>query len=232
MMLEALKFAHNFKISDLPTHKLSFIHKSLEAPSVDIDTVPFLYGLITALRPKRAVEVGLAFGTSAITLATAAEDTLKEFHVIDPYQTKLFESKGVALLREALFSSNCDFQFYEKKAQIVLPLLLEGNKPFDYAMIDGSHRFDDTLVEVYYILQMLEVGGILIMDDRIYPMVSGVLAFMESNYKHCTIDRSHTRLTVIEKTGQDRRRWFDYWHFSPPKRPDIEAKFDEYGRKA
>jgi predicted O-methyltransferase YrrM len=47
--------------------------------------------------------------------------------------------------------------------------LLERNEKFDLAFIDGWHTFDHTLLDAFLSYRMLNIGGLLIIDDVQMP---------------------------------------------------------------
>ncbi|WP_168733039.1 class I SAM-dependent methyltransferase [Aliigemmobacter aestuarii] len=227
---EILGLARATGWDDMPTDHADLIGTTFAKNSIDRAAVPFLYGLTRAISPRRAIEVGLGSGASATTFALAARPTLAAYDIMDPYQSSGFGDRGLNALRKALADSACALDFHEEMSHVVLPRLLAAGKRYDYAMIDASHKFDATLIEVFYIDLMLVTGGIMVLDDRAWPMVGAVIEFMKTNYAHLTVDTSDARLTVVQKIGPDRRKWFDYWHFDPPRSAQMEAKIEEYRR--
>ena len=39
------------------------------------------------------------------------------------------------------------------------------SQKFDFIYVDGSHEFNDVLTDIFFSFQMLEIGGIMVMDD-------------------------------------------------------------------
>ena len=47
--------------------------------------------------------------------------------------------------------------------------MLEKNKKYDFAFIDGLHKFDHVMIGFFYINRMLEVGGVITFHDLDMP---------------------------------------------------------------
>ena len=50
------------------------------------------------------------------------------------------------------------------------------------AYIDGSHQFEDVLLDFVYTHEMLEIGGLILFDDATNSQISKALRFLEGNY--------------------------------------------------
>lgn len=199
------------------------LHKS----SLKEEELATVYKLVAELKPQRVVEIGLATGSSAVATVLAGATSIKRYSIVDPYQTTNFKNIGINNI-----NSNCSKNIYidliQKPSYLALPQLLLNSDSFDYAFIDGSHRFDDTLLEIFFIDKMLVNGGVIVLDDRPWPMVGGVLNFVKENYVHYYIDCRHPRLTFLCKRHEDRRRWYDFRSFEIPKSASMEAKMLAY----
>ncbi len=227
-LAELVALCRSNRVDDLPQETRDILERTMARSSLAAHDAAVLSAFVSRVHPTRALEVGFATGSSAATLVTAARQSLRSYDVIDPFQITNFRSKGLNLIKEIKDETLVDFRFHEDSSHVALPRLLAEGRRYDYALIDASHKFDLTLIEVFYADQMLDVGGYMVLDDRPWPMVGGVVAFLEKNYLHYQIDTSHPRLTFMHKTGEDARSWFDYWHFDMPRSPSMEKKIDSY----
>jgi len=50
--------------------------------------------------------------------------------------------------------------------------------------IDGMHLFDYTLLDFFYADLMLEVNGLIVIDDIKHPSVLKCIDYINTNYKH------------------------------------------------
>ena len=63
----------------------------------------------------------------------------------------------------------------------VLPKLAAEGRKIDFAFIDGWHTFDHTLIDFFYIDEMLRVGGVIAIDDTDMPGIKKVCRFILKN---------------------------------------------------
>ena len=70
-------------------------------------------------------------------------------HNLSPYATRLTKRKGSSLA--------------------VLPQLIDENQKFDLIYVDGSHFADDALTDATNAWRLLKQGGVMIVDDVMWP---------------------------------------------------------------
>ena len=70
----------------------------------------------------------------------------------------------------------------------MLPRLTAAGTRIQFAFIDGWHTFDHTLVDFFFIDRMLDVGGIIVMDDVGYPSIRRLCHFILSNRDYASFD--------------------------------------------
>ena len=136
------------------------------------------------LKPDHTLEIGLAFGGSALTFAQSHKDLgrepLKQHTAIDPAQSKGWDDTGRLVLENAELAGYVEvIEAYSSQA---LPRLVEERRRFGMAYIDGSHQFEDVLMDFVFTHEMLEVGGVILFDDSTDSQVAKVLRFVEANY--------------------------------------------------
>lgn len=116
---------------------------------------------------KHTIEVGCAHGLSSLHICEALRGRDGAHHtIIDPFQNTNYNGLGVHHLNKA----GIDFyEWVEEKSEFALPKLAkERPGTFDLAFIDGMHTFDHTLIDAFYSLRLLRVGGVLVIDDCDY----------------------------------------------------------------
>jgi predicted O-methyltransferase YrrM len=136
---------------------------------------------------RRTIEVGLAYGISALYICEAlvAGGTADVRHVaIDPYQThgpdgRGFASCGLQHLEEAGLASLVEH--HEEESQIALPRLLVERRTFDLAFIDGNHRFERVFLDLYYLGRLVRPGGLIVLDDYHLPGIERAVSFFLTN---------------------------------------------------
>jgi len=136
--------------------------------------------LVTQESAKSTLEVGFAVGLSAMFICEALKDDPEHRHVtIDPFQNEDYDGLGLENVAAAGFSDR--ITFHEESSHVALPRLEGEGLRLDVAFIDGSHLFDYTLIEFFYIDRMLRLGGLVIFDDTWMPGVSKAVRFAVTN---------------------------------------------------
>jgi len=147
-------------------------------PSSDGD---ILRDLLLVEKPTTVIEIGLAYGSSALAIAEAlvalGSDQARHL-IIDAYQSGFYGS-GWSALVEAGASDLCSL--LEERSQIVLPRLLSEGLLADAAFVDGSHIFHNVFVDLFYLRELVRPGGLVILDDCGYPSVATAVRYFEVN---------------------------------------------------
>lgn len=136
-------------------------------------------------KPRKTMEIGLAHGVSALSILS----TLHEQHpggdfqhtAIDPFQSGPMNGIGRLLIKDRP-ELEAHFQFFENFSDRALPQMLDAGQTVDFAYIDGSHLFEDVIIDMYLTAQLMEVGGIMLFDDSRDPHVRKVFKFMRTNF--------------------------------------------------
>ena len=126
----------------------------------------FLQKIVVENKFKNTIEIGCAYGISSLYIC-AGSSKIEGYHhtIIDAFHAD-WHNVGILNLKRAGFNS---FELIEKLSEIALPQLLEKNKKYDFAFIDGWHTFDHVLLDFFYINRMLEVGGVITFHDMDMP---------------------------------------------------------------
>jgi predicted O-methyltransferase YrrM len=126
---------------------------------------------------SRTLEVGCAYGLSSLHICGALSEG-GHHTIVDPFQRSQWGGIGLANLQRAGFDR---YTLIEQPSELALPKLLSESQSFQLIFIDGWHTFDHTLLDAFYATRLLEVGGILMIDDGQMPAVRRVLRYL-SNY--------------------------------------------------
>lgn len=140
-----------------------------------------LRDLVLAERARTVIEIGLAYGGSALAIAEAlvASVSGQERHlIIDAYQNRFYGS-GWSAIVEAGIPGLC--LLFEEQSQLVLPRLLNDGFLADAAFVDGSHIFHNVFVDLFYLRELVRPGGLVILDDCSYPSVATAVRYFQVN---------------------------------------------------
>ena len=140
-----------------------------------------LRDLVLAERARTVIEIGLAYGGSALAIAEAlvANGSGQGRHlIIDAYQNR-FHGSGWSAVVEAGVTGLC--LLFEERSQIVLPRLLSDGFLADAAFVDGSHIFHNVFVDLFYLRELVRPGGLVILDDCSYPSVATAVRYFQVN---------------------------------------------------
>lgn len=140
----------------------------------------FLQALIRKTKAKITLEVGLAYGISALYICEANQNISSSQHImIDPNQSTQWKNIGMSNLKKAGFEKKV--KLYEQPSHLALPRLEAEGLKIDFAFIDGWHTFDYTLVDFFHIDRILKVGGIIAIDDSNFSGVKKVCSYILNN---------------------------------------------------
>jgi predicted O-methyltransferase YrrM len=152
-----------------------------ERVSVPVSDSDVLRDLLLAENPTTVIEIGLAYGSSALAIAealVAGGSTEARHLIVDAYQD-LFHGSGWSAIAGAGLRSLCSL--VEERSQIALPRLLCDGFVADAAFVDGSHIFHNVFVDLFYLRELVRPGGLVILDDCSYPSVATAVRYFEVN---------------------------------------------------
>jgi predicted O-methyltransferase YrrM len=158
-------FAGDFERVSLPPHECDVLRDVLVAEGACV-----------------VLEVGLAYGSSALAIGEAVLSTCgrRARHVvIDPFQVSAYSNVGWELLRSAGLGATS--RLLVEASSLALPRLLGEGFVADAAFVDGSHRFHEVFVDLYFLRKLVRPGGLIVLDDVEWPSVGGVLAYFDLN---------------------------------------------------
>lgn len=138
-----------------------------------------LRDLAIAEQAGRTIEVGLALGLSALFMCQAAAARAGRHVAIDPFQQESWNGAGLRTLRDAGVDEMVEV--IEEESQLALPRLLSEEREFDFAFIDGDHRFEGVFLDLYYMTRLVQPGGLVVVDDTWMPAVRMAVAYAERN---------------------------------------------------
>ena len=155
-------------------------------PERDCD---ILRDLLIAEGIGKIVEVGLAYGSSALAIGEALVSAAGpgSLHVIiDPLQATAWSNVGRDLLYAAGLESIVRIQL--QPSSVALPQLVADGFTADAAFVDGSHRFHEVFLDLYYLRTIVRPGGLIVLDDYWWPSVRTATRYYETNMGWQVVD--------------------------------------------
>lgn len=171
---------------------------------------------VTRERAVSSIEIGLGYGVSALFIFRGLlSNQLQGIRhlAIDPNQISRFASVGLQLIDEAGLRDRLDF--YAERSEIALPRLLAEARQFDFAFVDGNHRFDGVFLDLMFLGRLVRGGSVIFLDDYQLPSVEKAVAFCTRNLgwmveEEGVADPKH-HWVVLRTTTQPQERKFDYF---------------------
>jgi predicted O-methyltransferase YrrM len=152
---------------------------TVTVPDRDCDQ---LCDLLISEGVQTIVEVGLAYASSALAIGEAlvtVNPPRPRHIIIDPFQERDWSNVGWDLLRSAELDSIASLIL--APSSIALPQLVTEGLVADAAFVDGSHRFHEVFVDLYFLRKIVRPGGLIIMDDAETPSVLTAVRYYEQN---------------------------------------------------
>ena len=148
-------------------------------PEADCD---ILRDVLVAHGAHVVIEVGLAYGSSALAIGEALCSTggARVSHiVIDPFQSTAYDDVGWDAMRAAGLAEQATL--LREASSIALARLAGDEFVADAAFVDGSHRFHEVFVDLYFLRKLVRPGGPIILDDTGWPSVAAALRYFDLN---------------------------------------------------
>lgn len=147
-------------------------------PNADADV---LRDLIAAEKARVVIEIGLAYGASALAIAEAmvAQGAAAADHlVIDAFQDEFHDAGWNAVVGAGL-GDVC--RLVRDRSQLALARLLGEGFTADAAFVDGSHVFHNVFVDLFFLRELVRPGGLILLDDCQWPSVGTAVRYFELN---------------------------------------------------
>ena len=177
---------------------------TVTVPERDCDA---LRDLLVAEGAETVVEVGLAYGSSALAIGEAlvTVDAARPLHlIVDPLQATEWSNVGWGLLRSAGLDTIA--RLVLAPSSLALPELVSQGLVADTAFVDGSHRFHEVFVDFYFLRKIVRPGGVVVLDDHHWPSVRTAAHYFEVNMGWRVVPGAVDGGTVDPETGQTRLR--------------------------
>ncbi len=148
-------------------------------PRADCD---ILRDTLVADNTRVVIEVGLAYGSSALAIGEALclTGVAEISHVvIDPFQEAAYDNVGWDAVIAAGLAGHT--RLVGEASSVALPRLVAEGLTADAAFVDGSHRFHEVFVDLYFLRKLVRAGGLVILDDSAWPSVAAAVRYFDLN---------------------------------------------------
>lgn len=152
--------------------------RTVSIPDGDADV---LRDVLIGDEPRVVVEIGLAYGSSALAIAEALvsrHDEGVEHVIVDAFQDR-FHDAGWNALVEAGLDGICTLR--RERSQLALPRLIGEGFVADAAFVDGSHIFHNVFLDLAFLREIVRPGGLVVLDDCHWPSVATAVRYFELN---------------------------------------------------
>lgn len=176
--------------------------ETVTVPERDCDA---LRDLLIAEGVETVVEVGLAYGSSALAIGEAliSVGARRPLHVIiDPFQATAWSNVGWQTLRSAGLDTVA--RLVLQPSSMALPQLIAEGLTAEAAFVDGSHRFHEVFVDLYFLRKIVRPGGIIVLDDHWLPSVRTATRYFEVNMGWEVVPGALHGGTIDHATGRTR----------------------------
>lgn len=167
-----------------------------------------MHHLVKQHHLSRTLEVGLAFGTSASCIMSAHDGP---HTCMDPFQSN-YDNLGLQNLTDLGYRDRLDF--HPGSSHIVLPRLVDEKRTYDFAFIDGDHRYDGIFVDFFFVDLLLQDQGFVLFHDawmRGTQLVASFVKRNRPNYRRMACPSKN--MILFQKNGQDNRPWYHFREF-------------------
>lgn len=193
--------------SDGQKHKLDPITR------ISVEEGACLYHLCRDSGAARTMEIGCAYGFSTLYFLAAISSNPAATHTaIDPWETHAWH--GIAVANARAVGMDKSFRLIEEKSFLAVPRLIRDKNEYDVIFIDGSHRFDDTLVEFALCALACKMGGYIVLDDMWMPSTRKAVSFVRRNRRDFSeIATPVLNLAAFQRVAEDKRNWDHFEDF-------------------
>lgn len=195
------------------------LHDIDERTRVSFEQGELIAKLHDELRPRLSVEIGMAYGFSTLFILDAMARGVYGQHIaIDPFQKTLWHGVGLAAVDDAGLGSRWRprrFRWAEARSSLALSRMHAGKRRAQFVYIDGSHLFEDTLMDFSLSDKILDIEGLIILDDMWMPAVRRVVDFVTKNFEgyYERVDVRHGNVSCFRKRALDERPWDHFADF-------------------
>jgi hypothetical protein len=204
-------------------------HRDFETVALPERDCDLLRDLLIAERVQTIVEVGLAYASSALAIGEAlvTVDAATPRHiVIDPFQQRSYANVGWDLLCSAGLDGIASL--VAAPSSTALAGIVSAGLVADAAFVDGSHRFHEVFVDLYFLNKIVRPGGLIVLDDDWTPSVRAAARYYEQNLGWTAIPGAFADGTVRTIGDDPRAESVPRCRALRLPDPPVEPRFEDF----
>ncbi len=167
-------------------------------------------------RASSVIEIGLGYGFATLNAFAAllrSGNKDASYFAIDPNQESRFSNIGLNFLYEFFDADRVEFS--GEPSERILPQLVSKDRSFDFAIVDGNHRFDGVFIDLFYLEKLLRPGCVIFLDDYQLPAIRKAVDFFHKNLEWTieeVSERSELHQWAVVRTSRKRiDRAYDFF---------------------
>ena len=130
-----------------------------------------------------------------------------------PESKSWYHDCGLQLIDEAGLGQHVEH--VPGESQLVLPKYISDARTFDFAFVDGNHRFDRVFLDLIFLGRLLLPSSVVFIDDYHFPAIRKACAFCLSNLGWVVEEISPTypdhQWAVLRTAAEPDTRSFDHY---------------------
>lgn len=166
-----------------------------------------IYDIVRRVKPKKTLEIGLAYGVSTMYFLAGLKANGFGSHIaIDPFEES--DWKGIGLVKVQEVQMQKSFSFMPERSHTALARLADQKQTFDVMFIDGAHLYDIAFADFVLADAICPKDCYILLHDTWMNSVQRIVSFIEKNRLDYTRRESSTaNIAIFQKTGEDKRLW-------------------------
>jgi hypothetical protein len=170
-----------------------------------------------------SIETGFGMGTSASVIMGTRRHLGADFEhlAFDPFG--LADDRGAVVEAYVCAEFGTRFRRVRERSEVGLGKLVDerGKDAVGLAFIDGSHHFENVIVDFTICDLLCREGGFIVFHDARYPAIEAAISYISNNRLDYTVAHQVVpSLTVLQKRTPDARTWDAFAPFTVPDRHD------------
>lgn len=146
-----------------------------------------LYSVVRRYKPEIAVEIGMAYGFSALAILKGLDENGGgKLISIDPNQSTEWQNVGLARVEEAGYRPR--HELIERPDYLALPDLLSRGVGVDFAYVDGWHTIDYVMLDIFYLDKMIRPDGVIGFNDCDMIAVRRAIKYLTTHRQYRELD--------------------------------------------